>query len=521
MLSTEIVDNRVGSQTDTAPQPPVGRRFCCPDQKIGFHDSIFDSRRPSAGDGNLPGMTPSSPAMGVAADTSIPVSELVRRARLELERSFPVLWVSGELSGVTRAASGHLYFSLKDDAAQVRCVMFRNRCQLLPFEPRAGLRVEVRAQVSLYEARGDFQLNIDAMRQAGPGALHEAFLRLKARLDAEGLFDPARKRALPSLPLRLAIVTSRTGAALHDVLSTLARRARHIEVTVLPCLVQGVEAPARIATAIARAGTSDCDVLMVVRGGGSAEDLGAFNDERVARAIAACPIPVVTGIGHETDFSIADFVADLRAATPTAAAELVSAGHVAAAARLLVLGRRLARATRSRLDAGGQKLDDLSSRLTPPARQLSLARERLHGLHQRLRRAGDVRRSQQTRRIGELALRLRTARPQPERNEAALDHLRERLRASMHRVLETARHRSGLSSAQLGQLDPAAVLARGYAIVRDRDGHIVRDAATLGVGQSLQLQLGRGRADVAVSRAYPETPSDTSADASPDCADGK
>jgi exodeoxyribonuclease VII large subunit len=459
--------------------------------------------------------------MGAGADTSVPVSELVRRARIELERSFPVLWVSGELSGVTRAASGHLYFSLKDEVAQVRCVMFRNRCQLLPFEPKAGLRVEVRAQVSLYEARGDFQLNIDAMRQAGPGALHEAFLRLKARLDAEGLFDPARKRALPTLPLSVAIVTSRSGAALHDVLSTLSRRARHIEVTVQPCLVQGVDAPAQIATAIVRAGSSGCDVLMVVRGGGSAEDLGAFNDERVARAIATCPVPVVTGIGHETDFSIADFVADLRAATPTAAAELVSAGHVAAAARLLVLGRRLVRATRTRLDAGGQKLDDLSSRLNPPARQLSLASERLHGLHQRMRRACDGRRSQQARRIGELALRLRTARPQPERKKVVLDHLRERLRASMHRVLETARHRSGLSSAQLGQLDPAAVLARGYAIVRDRDGHIVRDAAALDIGQLLKLQLGHGRADVEVNHAYPETQTDTAADASPDSADPK
>ena len=464
-------------------------------------------------------MTLSSTAMG--ADASVPVSELVRRARLELERSFPVLWVSGELSGVTRAASGHLYFSLKDEAAQVRCVMFRNRCQLLPFEPKAGLRVEVRAQVSLYEARGDFQLNIDAMRQAGPGALHEAFLRLKARLDAEGLFDPARKRVLPPLPLGVAVVTSRSGAALHDVLSTLSRRARHIEITVLPCLVQGVDAPAQIAAAIAQAGASGCEVLMVVRGGGSAEDLGAFNDERVARAIATCPLPVVTGIGHETDFSIADFVADLRAATPTAAAELVSAGHVAAAARLLVLGRRLARATRTRLDTGGQKLDDLSSRLNPPARQLAVARERLHGLQRRMCRAYEVRRAQQARRMSGLALRLRMARPQTGRNKAALKHLGERLRAAMHRALETARHRSGLSSAQLGQLDPAAVLARGYAIVRDGDGHIVRDAAALDIGQPLQLQLGRGRAEVEVSLTCPEAPTDTGVDTPPDCADRK
>lgn len=439
------------------------------------------------------------------SDTSIPVSELARRARLVLERSFPVLWVGGELSGVTRAASGHLYFSLKDESAQVRCVMFRNRSQLLPFEPKAGLRVEVRAQVSLYEARGDFQLTVDAMRRSGVGALHEAFLQLKARLEREGLFDPSRKRLLPALPVRLAIVTSPTAAALRDVLATLARRAPHIGITLLPCLVQGVDAPAQIAAAIGRAGNAGCEVLMVVRGGGSAEDLMAFNDERVARAIAACPVPVVTGIGHETDFSIADFVADLRAATPTAAAELVSAGHVEAGRRLATLIARLSRAMHARLDARGQKLDDLAARLHPPARQLSLARERLHALHERLRRAQQVKQARDSRHTGVLALRLQAARPALALRQANLYRLAERLNGAMHGALESARHRADLSAAQLTQLDPAAVLARGFSIVRDGEGRIVRNAGTLTAGQCLHLQFEHGGANVDVRQVFPDT----------------
>ncbi|WP_306476087.1 exodeoxyribonuclease VII large subunit [Methyloversatilis sp.] len=442
-------------------------------------------------------MVPESPMSG---GPGMPVSELVRRARLTLERSFPVLWVSGELSGVTRAASGHLYFSLKDELAQVRCVMFRNRSQLLPFEVRAGLRVEVRAQVSLYEARGDFQLTVDAMRPAGPGALHDAFLRLKAKLEQEGLFDAARKRPLPVLPARLAVVTSPSGAALRDVLITLARRARHVEVTVLPCLVQGAEAPAQIAAAVTQAGRLGCDAVLLVRGGGSAEDLAAFNDEAVARAIAACPMPVVTGVGHETDFSIADFVADVRAATPTAAAELVSAGHVEAAARLVGLARRLARAMRARVERRGQRLDDLSSRLHAPARQLTRAGERLHALHARMRRARDVSLAQQRRHADALAQRLHDRRPDLARRQVALLRLTERLRNSARWLLETARHRSGLNAAQLAQLDPAAVLSRGFSIVRDGEGRIVRDAAMLSAGQALELQFGRGAAGVTVDR---------------------
>jgi exodeoxyribonuclease VII large subunit len=436
---------------------------------------------------------------------AIAVSELARRARLALERQFPVLWVSGELSGVTRAASGHLYFSLKDEAAQVRCVMFRSRSQLLPFEPKAGLRVEVRAQVSLYEARGDFQLTVDAMRRAGVGDLYEAFLRLKAQLAAEGLFDPARKRPLPALPARLAIVTSPGAAALRDVLAALARRAPLLEIVLLPCLVQGIDAPQQIVTAISQVGVVGAEVLLLVRGGGSAEDLAAFNDERVARAIAACPVPVVSGVGHETDFSIADFVADLRAATPTAAAELVSAGHVEAAARLLTLGARLARALRGRLDARGQKLDDLAARLRPPARQMDLAHDRLHGLHDRLQRAHAAQLTQAQRRTEALAMRLRLARPTQAMRQATLSRLADRLGHALHADLERDRQRVHLAATQLTQLDPTAVLARGYSIVRDADGRIVRDAAALMRNQALRIDFARGHAEVEVSRSYPDS----------------
>lgn len=436
---------------------------------------------------------------------AIAVSELARRARLALERQFPVLWVSGELSGVTRAASGHLYFSLKDEAAQVRCVMFRSRSQLLPFEPKAGLRVEVRAQVSLYEARGDFQLTVDAMRRAGVGDLYEAFLRLKAQLAAEGLFDAARKRPLPALPARLAIVTSPGAAALRDVLAALARRAPHLEIVLLPCLVQGVDAPRQIATAIAQARAVEAEVVLLVRGGGSAEDLAAFNDERVARAIAACPVPVVSGVGHETDFSIADFVADVRAATPTAAAELVSAGHVEAAVRLRTLSARLARALRSRLDAHGQKLDDLAGRLRPPARQMDIAHDRLRGLHDRLRRAHATQLTQAQRRAEALAMRLRLARPTQAMRQATLSRLAEQLRHAMHARLDNARQRAHLGATQLAQLDPTAVLARGFSIVRDSEGRIVRDAAALMHRQPLRIDFARGHADVEVSHSYPDS----------------
>ncbi|MBC7861188.1 MAG: exodeoxyribonuclease VII large subunit, partial [Burkholderiaceae bacterium] len=281
-------------------------------------------------------------------------------ARL-LERSFPLTWISGEVSNFTRASSGHWYFTLKDDAAQVRAVMFRGRAQYAGFTPREGDKVEVRALVTLYGARGDYQINVEAIRRAGVGALFEAFLRLKEKLEAQGLFDPARKRAPPMFARTIGIVTSLQAAALRDVLSALKRRAPHVRVILYPTPVQGQLAAEKIAEAIHLASNrAECDVLLVCRGGGSIEDLWSFNDEGVARAIAACSMPVISGVGHETDFTIADFVADVRAPTPTAAAQLVSADRVEMCQHVRQWQMRLGRIVLRRLEDRMQRLDYLS-----------------------------------------------------------------------------------------------------------------------------------------------------------------
>ena len=297
----------------------------------------------------------------------ISVSSLNRLARQRLESAFPLCWVSGEISNLTVAASGHAYFSLKDPQAQVRCVMFRNKAQTLGFRLENGLQVEARVLVSLYEPRGDFQLNVEGMRRAGQGDLYERFLRLKAKLEAEGLFAAERKRPLPAHPRTLGIVTSPQAAALRDVLTTLARRAPHVKVVLYPTLVQGEEAPRQIAAAIETAASRrECQVLLVVRGGGSIEDLWAFNEETVARAVAASPIPVISGVGHETDFTIADFVADRRAPTPTAAAEMASPNRLDLLHRLHGLENRLARRLTQTLEQRMQQLDYLARRLIHP-----------------------------------------------------------------------------------------------------------------------------------------------------------
>src|SRR3972149_5411312 len=286
------------------------------------------------------------------------VSALARSVRDLLEHRYPLLWVTGEISNFIRAKSGHLYFSLKDEAAQVRCVMFRNRGQYLDWEPREGLRVEVRALVTLYEARGDFQLTVESMGRAGQGALFEAFLKLRDKLDKEGLFDAARKKPLPLYARRIGIVTSLQAAALRDVLTTLARRNPSIPVVIYPAQVQGEGAAQQLAAAIATATRrNECDVIILCRGGGSIEDLWAFNDEGLARAIHACPIPVVTGVGHETDFTLAEFVPDMRAAPPTAAAELAGPARADLLAELRQLRQSLLRQMQFALDARAQRVD--------------------------------------------------------------------------------------------------------------------------------------------------------------------
>ena len=431
------------------------------------------------------------------------VSALARSVRDLLEQRYPLLWVAGEISNCVRAKSGHLYFSLKDEAAQVRCVMFRNRCQYLDWEPREGLRVEARALVTLYEARGDFQLNVESMRRAGQGALFEAFLRLRDKLDKEGLFEAAHKKPLPLYPQRIGIVTSPQAAALRDVLTTLARRNPSIPVILYPAQVQGDGAAQQLTAAVATAAKrNECDVLILCRGGGSIEDLWAFNDEGLARAIHACPIPDVTGIGHETDFTIAEFVADMRAATPTAAAELAGPARADLLAELRQLRQSLLRQMQFALDARAQRVDSLAGRLQSPAERLAASSARLGAARARLGAA--------------LALCTRNA-------EWRLSHAVRRLAAAMpnlgvlqHRIgqLETALRRAtpqrlaalagDLARLSLGlaHLDPAAVLGRGYAIARRPDGSVVRAGAALRPGDPLELAFARGGATVRVEKPH-------------------
>ncbi|MDR2452134.1 MAG: exodeoxyribonuclease VII large subunit [Candidatus Accumulibacter sp.] len=432
------------------------------------------------------------------------VSQLNRLARERLESAFPLCWVAGEVSNLSTAASGHVYFSLKDDSAQARCVMFRNRAQLLGWRLSNGQRIEARVLVTLYEARGDFQLNVDSARQAGIGNLFDQFARLKEKLEREGLFANELKRPLPAFPRRLGVVTSLQAAALRDVLSTLGRRAPYLEVVIYPTLVQGEEAPAQIAAALKTASRrNECDALVLCRGGGSLEDLWAFNDEAVARAVRACRIPVVTGIGHETDFTIADFAADRRAAPPTAAAELVAPERDALCARLSGLRQALAGRWARRLEACGQRLDLLASRLLHPGQRLDQQRLRLDALWRRLAAALRQAAAREQARLAQIGERLRRAHPDIQARRARLEKLGDRMRGAW--IKDHNRRTAALSrlAAGLSHLDPRGVLARGYTIVRDAEGRIVRDAATLEPNQAVTVSFHAGRADAVITSVWP------------------
>ena len=447
---------------------------------------------------------PFLPANGAATPAAqvLSVSELNRMARELLESTLPLMWVGGEISNLVRAASGHVYFTLKDASAQVRCAMWRNRAQLLAFRPENGMRVEARALVTLYEARGDYQLSVEALRPAGIGSLFEAFNRLKAKLAAEGLFDEAGRRALPRYPRALGIVTSPQAAALRDVLVTLRRRAPHLPVVLYPAPVQGADAPARLLEAVRdagrRAAEDGVDVLLLVRGGGSIEDLWAFNDEALARALRACPLPVVCGVGHETDFTIADFAADLRAPTPTGAAELASAGWYAARAELAVLEPRLRRAVERRFGELAQRLDRAALRLVHPRERLRRERDTLARLGERLRHATARRLETADLRTTRAGLRLRAAAPRPQALAARVDMLGERLARAATRLLEARSQRLEALAAHLQHLAPQAVLARGYAIARDERGRVLRNAASVPEGSAVSVQLADGRLDTRV-----------------------
>jgi len=423
------------------------------------------------------------------------VSALARSVRDLLEHRYPLLWVAGEISNLVLAKSGHAYFVLKDPQAQVRCVMFRNRHQYLEWQPREGMRVEVQALVTLYEPRGDFQLNVETMRQAGLGALFEAFLRLRDKLEKEGLFDVGKKRAPPDFPRTIGVITSLQAAALHDVLTTLKRRNPSIVVVVYPVPVQGEGSGDRIAATLATAGRRrDCDVLLLVRGGGSIEDLWAFNEEAVARAIRACPIPVVTGIGHETDLTIADLAADRRAPTPTASAELVSPARNELLASIGELSARLRAQTRRELESRMQLVDLLSRRLIRPGITLHIQGEILGHLLQRHAQAANRILSERRRQVVELAQRARLGLPDIGELSAVSQGLVARLRVATDATLSQAAAVCARLNSGLAHLDPAAVLERGYSIVTKKNGEVVLDSAALTVGETVALRFARGGA---------------------------
>lgn len=433
------------------------------------------------------------------------VSELNRLARLAVERGLTQVWVAGEISNLTLAASGHWYFTLKDSQAAVRCAMFRNRNQFLDWVPENGMRVEVRAQPTLYEPRGEFQLGVEGMRRAGLGALYEAYVRLKAQLEREGLFDAARKRPLPAYPRHIGIVTSPQAAALRDVLTTLARRWPLAHVLIYPTPVQGEGAAERIASALRTAGERrESEVLLLVRGGGSLEDLWCFNAEDVARAVVACPIPVVSGIGHETDFTIADFVADRRAPTPTGAAQLATPDAAELGQHLRHLARRLTLGQRRRLHTLAQRFDGLAQRLRHPAERLASRRRHLDQLARRLTlaQAGRLARARQG--LTHLQARLRRALPRHEPLRAKVHELGRRLARAMAADRQRHADRVAALATHLAHLNPAAVLERGYSIVRRTDGSIVRDSRQLALDETVELTLARGMAGARISRLVDE-----------------
>ncbi len=427
------------------------------------------------------GQAPGTAAGAMPAARAWSVAGLLLAVADALASRLGAVTVRGEISGFTRAASGHCYFTLKDSEGQsalLRCAMFRRAAGLMDFRPADGQQVELRGRITVYESRGELQCVVEAMQRLGAGSLYELFLRLKARLDAAGLFDPSHKRPLPAYPRALGVVTSLGAAALHDVLTAIHRRAPHVRVLVYPSLVQGPEAPAQLVRAIERAGErAEVDALIICRGGGSLEDLWAFNDEAVVRAVAACPLPVVCGVGHETDVTLAELAADLRAPTPTAAAELATPVRDDELRLLHALAEKLKRAVGRRLDQQAQRLDRLALQMGRPARLLGQQSARLQTLQGRLRLALVHGLEGQQRRLAELAQRLHAATVQQQhRQDERLSRLALRLAAN----------------------DPHHVLARGYAWLADGSGRPVTQVAHLQPGSQLTAQWADGRAAVQV-----------------------
>ncbi|MCO7505279.1 MULTISPECIES: exodeoxyribonuclease VII large subunit [unclassified Pseudomonas] len=428
------------------------------------------------------------------------VSQLNGRARVLLEDVFSNIWVEGEISNLARPASGHVYFTLKDSGAQVRCALFRNNAARVRQVLRDGLAVKVRGKVSLFEGRGDYQLILDTVEPAGDGALRLAFDALKEKLGNEGLFSSERKRALPAHPQRIGIVSSPTGAVIRDIISVFRRRAPQVELTLIPTAVQGREAINQIVRALQRADAQGFDALILARGGGSLEDLWCFNEEAVARAIAACVTPIVSAVGHETDVSISDFVADVRAPTPSAAAELLAPDSSDLGRRLESLQRRLLLRIQNRLAHDRLRLDSLARRLRHPGERLRQQAQRLDDLDMRLRRAFEQRLNQRRERLARLDTRL--AAQHPGRALALLkqrlDNLAERLPRAMRQTLATRRQHLQVQVQTLQVVSPLATLSRGYSILLDERGQAIRSAAQTRNGQRLTARLGEGELQVRV-----------------------
>ncbi|MBU1332218.1 MAG: exodeoxyribonuclease VII large subunit [Gammaproteobacteria bacterium] len=428
------------------------------------------------------------------------VSQLNNRARLLLEDVFSGIWVEGEISNLARPASGHVYFTLKDGQAQVRCALFRQNAAKVRQALRDGLAVKVRGKVSLFEGRGDYQLILDTVEPAGDGALRLAFEALKDKLGAEGLFAAERKIALPRHPTRIGIISSPTGAVIRDIISVFRRRAPQVKLTLIPTAVQGREATAQIVRALQRADAQGFDALILARGGGSLEDLWCFNEEPVARAIAACATPIVSAVGHETDVSIADFVADVRAPTPSAAAELLAPDSSELVQRLHSLKRRLLLTLQSRLAREQMRLDGLRRRIRHPSERLRQQAQRLDDLDMRLQRALERRLNQRRERLAHLSTRL--AGQHPGRQLALLRQRLDSLAARLPRALGEGmkdRHQRLQSLAQtLNVVSPLATLGRGYSILLDERGRAIRQAADTRPGQRLKARLGTGELDVRV-----------------------
>ncbi len=436
-------------------------------------------------------------------------SRLNREARTLLERGFSALWIEGEISNLSRPSSGHWYFSIKDESAQLRCAMFRQRNLLARFSPRDGQHVLIRGRVSLYEPRGDYQFLVDHIEEAGEGELRRRFEILKAKLAAEGLFATERKRPLPRLPRRIGIITSPSGAAIRDVLHILQRRFCTIPVLIYPVAVQGTAAAPQIVRALHRASArAECDVLILARGGGSLEDLWPFNEEAVARAMATCSIPIVSGIGHEVDFTIADFVADVRAPTPSGAAEIVAPDCNEWLRHLSLLSRRLASALNRSTTAQRNRLRWLERRLGQlhPGVELRQRAQRLDELEMRLARALHQQLRHRRAVVAQAAAHLRHASPVVRLADAKsrLQVAQVAMGSAVRGRIQHLHRRLSVAAGTLDAISPLATLKRGYAIVTDATGHVVTSADQLRTGDSIDARLGAGRVRARVEQSFTE-----------------